>query len=93
MSETKIRIKGPLEKIVFQIKGLGDIMNKETQTIQIKMVEDILHSVQRFALEIEHEKINAERQIVNDCVNMDAIKFQRGIIHAMKRLQRDWLHD
>ena len=92
MSE-KIEIKSPLVKIVHQLKALDSVLNTESQVIPKKMVADLLEAVKKFAQELEHERRKAEVTIIQECVGMEAIKFQRGVIYAIRRLQRDWVKE
>jgi len=93
MSETKVTVKSPLQKMVHQLKALDSVLNTESQVIPKKMVADLLSAVQRFAEELEYERRRAELKIIEECTNMDAVKFQRGIIYTVRRLQRDWIKE
>jgi len=90
MSE-KVTVKSPLQKMVHQLKALDSVLNTESQVIPKSMVADLLDAVQKFALELEHERNRAEVALIEECLNMDAVRFQRGIIYVIRRLQRDWI--
>jgi len=93
MSTIKVTVKPPLQKMVHQLKALDSVLNTESQVIPKKMVADLLDAVQKFAQELEHERRRAELEIVDNCMNMDGVKFQRGIIYTVRRLQRDWIKE
>ena len=82
-----------MEKIINKIKGLDSILNDETQKVPKNVLTEILDAVRKFAIELEHEKAHAIIQLINESPNMEAIKFQRGRIYQIKRLQRDYLRD
>ena len=93
INTAKVTVKSPLQKMVHQLKALDSVLNTESQVIPKDMVRGLLQSVQKFAEELEHERKRAELSLIDDVISLDGIKFQRGIIYVIRKLQRDWVKE